>query len=74
MSKKSGSSKETRYVRALYNYDAKDENQLNITPGDVIEVYFRDESGWWDGKNWFTKEVCHSSVGEDIETLKQHAH
>ena len=47
----------SRYVRALYNYEAKDENQLSITSGDVIEVYFRDDCGWWDGKNWFTKKV-----------------
>ena len=48
---------DTRYVRALYHYKAKDKNQLSIEPGDVIEVYFRDDSGWWDGKNWVTKLV-----------------
>ena len=41
----------SRYVRALYAYEAKDDTQLSINPGDILEVFYRDDSGWWDGKN-----------------------
>ncbi|ELP90000.1 hypothetical protein EIN_403140 [Entamoeba invadens IP1] len=37
--------------KALYDYDAQDENELSIKEGDVINIIKKDESsGWWTGE------------------------
>lgn len=36
-------------VEALYPYAGSEGNHLNFDKGDIIEVWGREESGWWDG-------------------------
>ena len=67
----------SRYVRALYAYEAKDNTQLSINPGDILEVFYRDESGWWDGKNVSSQNDGYfpgnytEPLGDNLETIKQ---
>lgn len=37
-------------VRALYNYDATEGNELTFKANDRISVLQRDDSGWWQGE------------------------
>lgn len=36
--------------RALYDYEAQDADELNLTVGDVVAVSKKDPSGWWQGR------------------------
>ena len=52
------------YVRALYDYDAKDDRtSLSFGAGEIIQVITQLESGWWDGvlngvRGWFPSNYC----------------
>uniref|UniRef100_A0AC34RG17 Uncharacterized protein n=1 Tax=Panagrolaimus sp. JU765 TaxID=591449 RepID=A0AC34RG17_9BILA len=37
-------------VRALYDYDARDTDELTFKEGQFIELVSEDPSGWWQGK------------------------
>eukprot|EP00727_Mastigamoeba_balamuthi_P007541 m51a1_g3407 putative myotubularin isoform x1 (1148) ;mRNA; f:559739-564043 len=37
-----------RYV-ALYDYAARDDTELTFTRGDIVEVVYKEDSGWWWG-------------------------
>uniref|UniRef100_A0A0K0DF37 SH3 domain-containing protein n=1 Tax=Angiostrongylus cantonensis TaxID=6313 RepID=A0A0K0DF37_ANGCA len=37
-------------VKAIYDYDAQDTDELSFSAGDEIELMQRHESGWWQGK------------------------
>jgi len=37
-------------VRALYNYDATEDNELSFKANDRITVIQKDDSGWWHGE------------------------
>jgi son of sevenless-like protein len=60
------------YVLAMHDYDAEKQNAtcLSFRAGQVIRVYNRDVSGWWDGelegrRGWFPSNY----VGEDITAV-----
>ncbi len=36
-------------VRAQYDYNASDENELSFKANDIITVLQKDDSGWWQG-------------------------
>lgn len=38
-------------VRAMYNFAARDANELSIQKGDVVNVLWRHPSGWWIGEH-----------------------
>ncbi|KAH0956465.1 hypothetical protein HN011_000851 [Eciton burchellii] len=38
-------------VRALYDYDPQDLDELGLKEGDVIEVLKEHEGGWWHGRS-----------------------
>ncbi|KAI8057294.1 hypothetical protein BDF22DRAFT_670612 [Syncephalis plumigaleata] len=40
----------SKYVEALYNYDATDEDELSIVKGDIIAVIEELDEGWWVGE------------------------
>uniref|UniRef100_A0A914CMP1 SH3 domain-containing protein n=1 Tax=Acrobeloides nanus TaxID=290746 RepID=A0A914CMP1_9BILA len=37
-------------VRALYEYDAQDTDELSFDTGQIIELVRKNESGWWQGR------------------------
>jgi len=37
-------------VKALYQYDPQDPAELRLKEGDDIEVYQKNEDGWWYGQ------------------------
>jgi len=37
-------------VKALFEYEAKEDNELSFHIGDVIDVFKKDPSGWWTGE------------------------
>jgi hypothetical protein len=46
------------FVRALYDYQSSDPVCLSFCKDDLIEVFVRQEGGWWDGRlgnkrGWF---------------------
>lgn len=36
--------------RALYNYTPKLYDELELEPGDIIEIHTKEENGWWLGE------------------------
>lgn len=36
-------------VKALYDYDKEEDNELSYVEGDIIDVIDTDDSGWWTG-------------------------
>jgi len=37
-------------VRAVYDYEAQDLDEISLTEGEVLELVKEDDSGWWTGK------------------------
>ena len=37
-------------IRALYDYDARDLDELTFQEGQLIELISEDPSGWWQGR------------------------
>ncbi|KAJ2232485.1 hypothetical protein IWW45_004931 [Coemansia sp. RSA 485] len=40
--------------RAIYNFDADEVGELNLSKGDIIEVTEKLDEGWWNGKVVFS--------------------
>ena len=38
-----------RYARTTFSYVAKDNGELSLEVGDIVEVLDEDEHGWWSG-------------------------
>lgn len=36
--------------RAMYNYTPKLYDELELEPGDIIEVHTKEDNGWWLGE------------------------
>lgn len=55
-------------VVAVYDYNNRKKNQLNLQQGDTVYVLSKNESGWWDGlvidcngrvsRGWFPQNYC----------------
>jgi NADPH oxidase len=43
-------------AQVLYNYFPSDDTQIPLEAGQVLSVYYKDDSGWWDGMNEDTGE------------------
>merc|ERR1740124_1293915 len=37
-------------VKAVYDYEAQDLDEISLTEGEVLELVKEDESGWWTGR------------------------
>jgi son of sevenless-like protein len=60
----------TRYVRALYDYEADNRYNLSFHAGQLIQVITELENGWWDGvtdgvRGWFPSNYCEMSPDLD---------
>ena len=38
-------------VRALADYEKSDETEMDLYDGELLSVYYKDESGWWEAKS-----------------------
>jgi len=36
--------------RALYDFDATEDNELSFKVGDVLTILNQDDSGWWEAQ------------------------
>ncbi|KAK2839761.1 hypothetical protein Q5P01_013501 [Channa striata] len=36
--------------KALYNFTSKHDDELTLTEGDILEIYTKEENGWWFGE------------------------
>ncbi|UZJ56729.1 hypothetical protein CBS101457_006049 [Exobasidium rhododendri] len=74
------------YVVALHDFTSTNATCLSFSSGQVIKVFNRDESGWWDGeldgqRGWFpsnyvdedgiTSSLDHQSSNEDVDSPRQ---
>lgn len=62
-------------VRAKFDFTATDGNALSFNEGDIIHVFSRLESGWWDGmldgrRGWFPSNYV-EEVNENEVTLTE---
>ena len=37
-------------VKALFNFDARREDELTLKEGDIVDVYRKVDDGWWMGQ------------------------
>ncbi|WVW85840.1 hypothetical protein I302_107878 [Kwoniella bestiolae CBS 10118] len=63
-------------VRARFNFEATDHSALSFNAGDLIQVFARLESGWWDGmldgqRGWFPSNYVEEIGEEDIKQIEQ---
>ncbi|KAK8854953.1 hypothetical protein IAR55_003693 [Kwoniella newhampshirensis] len=63
-------------VRARFDFQATDASALSFNAGDLIYVYARLESGWWDGmldgrRGWFPSNYVEDIAEEDLAQLEQ---
>ncbi|WRT68200.1 uncharacterized protein IL334_005175 [Kwoniella shivajii] len=63
-------------VRARFDFEATDNSALSFSAGDLIQVFARLESGWWDGmldgqRGWFPSNYVDDIGEEDIKRLEE---
>jgi len=76
--KKTETRKVIRTVKVLYEYEKKSNEELNLAPNDVINVFEVTDDGWWVGEvngvqglfpsNFTDAEENQSKVTEVVET------
>nr|ODN85994.1 hypothetical protein L203_04494 [Cryptococcus depauperatus CBS 7841] len=62
---------ESFWVRARFDFIANDASALSFKAGDIIQVFSRLESGWWDGmlegrRGWFPSNYVEQISEEDL--------
>ncbi|XP_014366599.2 nostrin isoform X1 [Papilio machaon] len=70
---KNGNNDETaqKYIgrcRALYTYEARMDDELTLAPGDVINIYDKQDDVWWTGDLNGNYGIFPSSYVEEITT------
>lgn len=65
----------TQRGRALYDFDATEDNELSFKVGDVLTILNQDESGWWEaqlGDQQVLHLRCSSMTGPGNDSGKLH--
>jgi hypothetical protein len=62
-------------VQALHSYEPTEEGCLPFRRGDLLLVYNRDRTGWWDGvchgkRGWFPSEYVASAPEELVQRVR----
>lgn len=62
------------FCRAIYDYNATDPASLSFKKNDILEVFNRLETGWWDGylgdlRGWFPSNYVAVISDEEAEEL-----
>ncbi|CAH2035433.1 unnamed protein product, partial [Iphiclides podalirius] len=63
-----GTQKYIGKCRALYSYEARLDDELTLTPGDVINIYEKQDDVWWTGGLNGNYGIFPSSYVEEITT------
>jgi hypothetical protein len=65
------------YVRALFDYeDSNNVSHLSLRKGDLVQVFARTETGWYEGsvgdrRGWFPSSYCIEQFGsEELENVQ----
>ena len=45
------------YVRVKFKYRRQNEDELNLSKGQIVKIIFKHDDGWWEGKNLDTGET-----------------
>lgn len=58
-------------VKAIYSFVPQDETQIGFEEGDVLEVHYKDPSGWWEGTSMSTGDsgFIPNNYVEEMESL-----
>lgn len=54
--------------RALYIYEARLNDELTLSPGDIINIHEKQEDGWWAGDLDGRYGIFPASYVEEITT------
>ncbi|KAL6050600.1 actin binding protein [Balamuthia mandrillaris] len=67
-------------ARVVHDYTAEEDDEVSLKKGDIIEVHFMHESGWWTGltsegfglfPNGFVKLLSEEEQQEEKESLEE---
>lgn len=59
-----------RQCRVLFSYHKDHDDELNLKPGDVVDVVCEEEEGWWRGILHGKEGVFPSNFVEEITNMK----
>ncbi|XP_072435624.1 nostrin isoform X1 [Chiloscyllium punctatum] len=57
--------------KALYDYQAARDDELNLKQGDILTIYKKDATGWWLGSLQGTKGIFPATYVEELPQMEK---